>query len=148
VSGGGVNEPARLPGGSLRVTPIDAKTTYTLSCTGPGGTSTKTVDVELTERPTPPTTPNPLPIPTPPGQGRAPQVYLNALPSQIAAGASSRVNWVAIGATSCEASGAWDGTKSSIGSTQVTPAATATYTLTCTGPGGTATGAKTITVTP
>ena len=64
-----------------------------------------------------------------------PTVSIAASPASIAAGGSSTLTWSSTDATSCTASGDWSGTKASSGSASVTPAATASYTLACTGAG-------------
>lgn len=81
--------------------------------------------------------------PTPPAK---PTVTLTADPTTIDAGESSTLTWSSTNATSCTASGGWSGTKATSGSTSVSPTETVTYTLTCTGPGGTASDDATVTV--
>jgi hypothetical protein len=67
----------------------------------------------------------------------APTVSISANPTSITAGQSSTLTWSSTNATSCTASNGWTGSKA-VGSTQiVTPTVTTTYTLTCTGAGGT-----------
>lgn len=80
--------------------------------------------------------PPPAPVPT---------VTLTASPATITAGQSSTLGWSSTDATACTASGAWTGAKATGGSQVVSPTVTSTYTLTCTGPGGSA--AKSATVT-
>ncbi len=60
-------------------------------------------------------------------------------PSSISSGSASTIAWSSANATSCSASRAWSGSQALSGS-QSTGALTAnaTYTLTCTGPGGSA----------
>jgi trimeric autotransporter adhesin len=105
--------------------------TYTLTCTGAGGSSPPTsVVVNVTA--------TPLPAPT--------IVSFTALPSTVLAGQSTVLSWVSTSADSCTATGgsgadAWSGTQpttslvSSIG--PLNTAGNYTYTLTCTGAGGT-----------
>jgi hypothetical protein len=91
-------------------------TAYTLSCTGPGGSSTPaTVTVNI-----------------------VPLVTLTASPTVVPSGGASTLTWSSTNASSCTASSGWSGTKTSSG-TQNTGAlnATTTYSLTCTGSGGT-----------
>jgi hypothetical protein len=73
-----------------------------------------------------------------------PTVSLSASPAAITSGQSSTLTWSSTNAASCSASGEWSGTKALSGSQAVTPAnispglvATKTYTLACTGTGGT-----------
>jgi hypothetical protein len=77
----------------------------------------------------------------------APTIAMSANPASISSGSASSLNWSATNATSCGASGAWSGTKATSG-TQSTGAltATATYSLTCTGAGGSAAQSATVTV--
>jgi hypothetical protein len=67
-----------------------------------------------------------------------PAVTLTATPTTVASGGSTSVTWTSSGATSCVASGGWNGTKTVSGSTSsIGPlSADTTLTLTCTGPGG------------
>lgn len=83
-------------------------------CGGGGGTST--------------------PVATP-----APTVTLTLSQSKITLGSSSTIAWSSTDATSCAASGAWSGTQAISGSSAQTPTTSGanTYTLTCTGTGGT-----------
>jgi hypothetical protein len=100
-------------------------TAYTLSCTGPGGSSTPaTVTVNI-----------------------IPLVTLTASPTVVPSGGASTLTWSSTNANSCTASSGWSGTKTSSG-TQNTGAlnATTTYSLTCTGSGG-ASNVSTATVT-
>ncbi|MDF2445831.1 MAG: abfB [Moraxellaceae bacterium] len=73
------------------------------------------------------------------GSPPAPTVTLTASPNLITPGSSSTLAWSSTNATSCTASGAWSGAQSVNGNATVTPAATSTYTLACTGAGGTRT---------
>jgi hypothetical protein len=82
------------------------------------------------------------------GAANAPSVSLSASPTSVANGESSTVIWSATNATSCAASGGWSGSVPTKGS-KATGAMTATktYTLNCTGTGGTATRSATVSVT-
>ena len=105
--------------------------TYTLACTGPGGSTTQSATVAVSAAP---------PVPT---------VTLSANPAQVAQGGTSTLTWSSSNATNCLASGGWSGTKATSG-TQVTSALaqTTTFTLTCTGAGGSASKDATVSVTP
>lgn len=103
--------------GSLTFTPTLGTHTYSLACTGAGGSNSATVTVLVTE----------LPIAT-----------LSASASSITAGQSITLTWTSLNATSCSAWGAWTGGRALSGSIMLTPAAgSQTYSLLCTGPGGT-----------
>ncbi len=113
--------------GSQGVSPTSTST-YTLTCSGAGNPAQKSVTVTV----------------VPP-----PSVTLTANPSSIMQGQQSTLTWTVTGATSCTASGGWSGSKStSGGSTSATPDATTTYTLACTGAGGTTTKSTKVTVDP
>ncbi len=105
--------------------------TYTLSCTGAGGTGSNSAT---------------LTVNTP----AAPTVSISFDPTSITLGASSTLTWSSTNSTSCTASGSWSGAESTSGSESVTPSATGsdTYTLECTGAGGSATESATLTVNP
>jgi hypothetical protein len=103
---------------------LTATTTYSLTCTGAGGTSavaTATVTVAAT--------PPPVPVPT---------ASLTAAPTAVASGAASTLTWSSTNATACTATGGWTGALA-VSGTQSTGALTknTSYSLTCTGPGGT-----------
>ena len=82
--------------------------------------------------------PSPTPSPTP-----APTVAFSANPTSIASGKVSTMTWSSTNATSCTAAGGWSGTKATSGTLVVSPTSTTTYTLTCTGSGGTSPAAST-----
>ncbi|MBI1754797.1 fibronectin type III domain-containing protein [Candidatus Azambacteria bacterium] len=77
-----------------------------------------------------------------------PSVALTASVSSVTLGSSSTLTWSSSNATSCTASGAWSGSKALSGSETVTPSATGvfSYTLSCTGAGGTTAQSVSITV--
>jgi hypothetical protein len=103
--------------GSQNTGALTADNTYSLTCSGAGGTSpaaTATVTVSP-----------------------APTATLTASPITVASGGSSTLTWTSTNATSCTASGGWSGTLATSG-TQSTGALTtsAAYSLTCAGAGG------------
>ena len=110
---------AKATSGTQSTGAITMPSSYSLTCTGTGGTSVaSTVMVNI------------IPIAT-----------LVASPSVIASGGTSTLTWSSTNATSCTASGAgagWSGAKATSG-TQSTGALTATtsYSLSCSGAGGT-----------
>jgi hypothetical protein len=116
------------PTSGTQVVSPTATTTYILSCTGVGGVASQSALVTVT---------------TP-----APTVALSASPASIAAGESSMLTWSSTGTASCTASGGWSGAKPSSGSQAVSPASSATYALSCTGAGGSASQSATVTVAP
>ena len=117
--------------GSTVVTPaVAGAIVYSLSCTGPGGSGTSAVTVTLLQPP--------------------PSVSIAADPSRVTLGQSTLISWSTTNATSCAASGAWSGSRATSGAESVTPATTgaATYTLTCSGTGGSASASAKVTVNP
>ncbi|NND64538.1 MAG: hypothetical protein HKM24_01120, partial [Gammaproteobacteria bacterium] len=115
-------------GGSEVVTP-SSTATYTLSCTGAGGTANDSTTIKVNSS-------------TP-----APTVSLTAAPSSISAGGTSTLSWAITDADSCSASGAWSGNKTTSGGSEVvTPSSTSTYTLTCMNTNGSNSDNATVTV--
>ena len=115
--------------GTQLVTPSAAGTfTYTLTCNGVARSATVVATAATT------------PLPT---------VSLSLAPASVQAGQPSMLTWSTTNANSCVASGAWAGNQATSGSITVTQAAPGTYTysLTCTGNGGSATGSVTLGVT-
>jgi len=117
--------------GSLTLTPqVVGANTYSLDCSGAGGSATKAVVLTVTAA-------------TP-----APTVTLTATPASITLGQSAALNWSTSNATACSASGAWTGAEPTSGMLSVTPGGTGTnaYTLDCTGPGGSASASAMLTI--
>lgn len=106
---------AQATSGTQSLSPISS-TTYTLICTGVGGTDTKSVTVNVTA-----------------GTVFTPTVSLLSSSSAIVAGSSATLTWSSTNATSCTASGGWSGTQATSGSQSVTPTSNTTYTITCGG---------------
>lgn len=104
------------------VTPsLNAQATFTLSCSNRSGGAVARVTVDVLD----------------PSQG-APTVVLTSSPRAIPATGTAALQWRAVGASSCQASGAWSGAKGPSGTHLVSGLARDTsFTLTCTGPGGT-----------
>ena len=100
---------------------------YTLVCSGSGGSS------------------YPCSATVAAGVALPPTVTLSANPTSTSINGSSTLTWTSTNATSCAASGAWSGSKTANAtSTPVSSSQTITYimppktyTITCTGPGGT-----------
>jgi hypothetical protein len=106
--------------GTQMTAALTTSTAYSLTCNGLGGTSTP-ITVTVTVVP-------------------APTVTLTANPQSMAVGSTSTLTWTSTNATSCTASGAWSGAQATSG-THGTGAlsANATYSLVCSGIGGTST---------
>ncbi len=97
---------------------VNAASVYTLSCSGTNGDTVRSVLVSLSNA------------------GSAPSIDLSASPASIVTGNSTTLNWSTTNADSCTASGAWSGAKGTSGSQSVSPTSSSTYTLDCTGSGG------------
>lgn len=114
--------------GSQSTGSLTSTSTYTLTCRGPGGGASQTATVSVTP-----------PLPT---------ISLSASPSTITTGSSSSLTWLTSHATKCTAGGDWSGSRAAKGSESTGALhASASYSLTCSGPGGVATQAVTVTVT-
>src|SRR5262245_12135547 len=73
------------------------------------------------------------------GSTPAPTVQLQAEPRDVNTGQTTTLTWSSTNADTCTASGGWSGTKSVSGSEEVGPvAADTTFSLQCTGGGGSA----------
>ena len=84
----------------------------------------------------------------PPGTSPAPTVSLSAAPTTVAAGGSTLLTWSSSNASGCAATVGWSGAKATSGNQTINPvSATSTYTLTCTGSGGSTTRSVTVNVT-
>lgn len=79
-----------------------------------------------------------------------PQVSINLASSDIRVGDTTTLSWLAQGATSCTASGAWSGNEGASGSLSITAsqAGTSTYSLSCSDAAGDASGSVVLTVAP
>jgi len=77
----------------------------------------------------------------------APVVTLAANPTSLASGGTTVLTWSTTGATACTASGAWTGSRGTSGTeTSAAINANSTFTLTCTGPGGSAANSASVTI--
>ena len=113
---------------------LTSNETFTLTCTGPGGTASNHVTVVVTTGST--------------GGTAAPTVTISANPSTVTSGGKTTITWSASNATSCTGSGAWSGSEALSGS-RATGALTTdlTFALSCSGAGGTASQSATVSVT-
>lgn len=110
---------ARATAGTESTAALSAGTSFALSCSGAGGTATATATVAVVAPPA------------------APTLSLTATPASVMRGATTLLEWSATGSTSCTATGGWAGSKNASGSeTSAALAAATTFSLTCTGPGG------------
>ncbi len=104
--------------GSEMVGPLTIDSGFILSCTGSAGEASAAVVVEV--RPPP-----------------APLITLSANPVSIAYSGTVTLNWSSANTDSCNASGAWSGSKGEVGS-EIIGSLTkdSSFTLNCSGPGG------------
>ena len=110
--------------GEETFTNVTASKTFTLNCTGAGGTVTKSATVTVGSSTATTTT----------------TLTLTANPTTVSSGGNTTLSWSSTGATSCSASGDWSGTKGASGTETITNiTASKTFTLACTGTGGTVT---------
>lgn len=109
----------RATSGTYSTGPLTSNKSYTLTCTGTGGTVAKTAAVAVS--------------------ASSPKVTLSATPKSVARNGYSTLAWTGTNVTSCSASGGWSGTKPISGSQSVGPLTIDTnYSLTCSGPAGNA----------
>lgn len=120
--------------GSATVSPTQT-TTYSMTCTGAGGTATKQVTVTA-----PTTTPTPTPVPT---------LTLSATPSTVASGSGTTLSWTSTNATACTGTGlSFSGSQPTQGTVTVANiTANQTFSLACTGIGGTVTKSASVALT-
>jgi hypothetical protein len=114
--------------GSETVGPLQQNTTLSLSCSGAGGSSIRSVQIQVSE-------------------GNGASVSLSANPENVAPGGTTTLSWSSLEATSCTASGDWAGDRDLTDSEVVGPLnADASYQLTCDGPSGSAVSMVTVRV--
>ncbi|HVZ35731.1 MAG TPA: hypothetical protein VG963_25065, partial [Polyangiaceae bacterium] len=102
--------------GTETVGPLAATTTFTITCSGDGGSVSKSTTVTIAAS-TPATT-----------------VAISASPMSIKAGETALLSWSSTNASGCTASNGWSGTKSPTGSETVGPLQnTTTFQLDCFG---------------
>jgi hypothetical protein len=121
TTSGGWNETIPVNGRET-LRPI-VTTSYAINCTGTGGSATQNITISVLGD-----------VPSQP----IPSITLSAEPSTITVGNSSTLNWSSANATSCSASNGWGGSLQTAGNKSVSPINSTTYTITCTGVGGTA----------
>lgn len=125
---GGAWSGEKTTSGTQTLAALITSGTYTLSCSGAGGSSSQSVTFTVQA-------------------AVSPTVTLTASPLSVAYSGSSTLSWSSSNATSCVASGAWSGNKATSG-TQILSALTTsgTYTLSCSGAGGSNSQSVTLTV--
>jgi hypothetical protein len=106
--------------GSQSTGALGTSSSYTLNCSGAGGSTSRAVTVTVS------------------AAAPAPTVSISASPTSVPSGGSANLNWSSSDATSCTASGAWSGSRPTSGtaSTGALTNTSNTFTLACNGPGG------------
>lgn len=119
--------------GSVSVIPAQT-TTYSMTCTGAGGSATQQVTVT-----TQTTTPTPTPAPT---------LTLSATPSTVTSGSGTTLTWTSTNATACTGTGlSFSGSQPIQGTVTVANiTANQTFSLSCTGAGGSVTKSAAVTL--
>ncbi len=105
------------PQGSITVTPA-AETSYTINCSGPGGTTSSSARVAIAEPAAPP-----------------PSSSLKVMPASVEQGQPASLVWSSQNTTDCRIEPGI-GPVGLLGSKAITPAADTDYVLNCNGPGG------------
>lgn len=135
---------------------LQTTTTFTLTCTGANGEKvSKSVDVgvyvvdnfpdPICPTGTTGTYPNCVTTVTPTPK---PTVTITASPNTVPYGGSTTLSWTSTNATTCVASNSWSGSKNTSGTTTfgIYVNNPTTYSLSCTGLGGTTTASATVSV--
>jgi hypothetical protein len=133
-------EPTSSGGTSSGPVAVAGVYSYTLTCAGPGGSTAQSVTVVVSASPQPPSV----------------AVSIQATPASIVAGQTAALTWSSTHADTCTASGSWSGSEPLVGNAVSTGTLTApgntptnySYTLLCSGAGGSASGTASVTVNP
>jgi hypothetical protein len=118
--------------GSTGVQP-DSSATYQLTCTGSGGSITRSASVSVSNGSKPAGNP---PVNPPADPEGSPAVELNASAPVVQRGAAVTLSWAASEASDCQAMGAWSGSRPVRGSEAVRVYSDTRYTLRCSGSAG------------
>ena len=148
----------QLTQGVFQTAGLQSVSEYRLTCLGQGGEVTRRVVVMVNEVPgqfspeVPPAVPDPesvaLPAPPPSTVPSVPSIALSVSSSSVTAGQSTTLSWSVTNATTCAAAGGWSGARATNGSISVSPTSTTSYTLNCSGAGGSDSKTVTLSVTP
>ena len=111
---------------------LKANETFTLTCTGPDGTASRTATVTVTGGA---------------ATSGTPTVTISANPSTVTRGKTTTISWSSTNTSACRGTGAWTGSEATSGS-KPTGAITKdlTFALSCSGSGGTVSQSATVTV--
>jgi hypothetical protein len=119
---------AKATSGSQTISTLTSNSNFSLTCSGAGGSASDSVSVTVS----PPT---------------APIVNLSASPSSLPYNGSTTLSWSSSNTSSCTASGDWSGNKATSGSQSISAlTSNSSFSLTCSGAGGSANDSISITV--
>jgi hypothetical protein len=125
--------------GVYQTQPLTSTGVYELKCSAKGGAVKEQLVLTVAEAsPEPILDPQPEPAPEPEPVAE-PTIAFSSDREQLRQGETAILNWSTTNADSCSGSGAWAGEKTAAGSAQVGPITErSTFTLSCTGAGGSA----------
>ena len=124
--------------GTMIIGPITVDTTFTLSCNTNEGIIVETINVSVIDQPTTP-----------------PELTISAMPTSLAYGATTIINWRTVNANKCIASGDWLNSKANSGSYTATTSGSytilsltenSTFTLECSNLVGSVTDSITVSI--
>ncbi len=128
--------------GNQRVGPLSRTTTYRVTCSGPGGSVSKSITIAVDNQ-----QPEPELEPEPELTGPKPSMLLVAENYSLAQNGSTMVKWRSQDTTQCRGDGNWASSSRTYGNQRVGPLSrTTTYRVTCSGPGGSVSKSITIAV--
>jgi len=121
---------SKVVSGSQAISALTTNSSFSLSCSGPGGSVSDSVSITVAAPPVP-----------------APTLSFLANLGTISQNGSTTLSWNATDVTSCTATGDWSGSKGASGSETIDSITTnSQFTLTCNGLGGTVSDAIDVTV--
>jgi len=119
---------SKATSGSQTIGALKADSTFTLSCSGAGGSINESISITVAASATP-------------------SVTLSASPSSLPYNGSTTLSWASANSSGCTASGNWSGNKAASGSQAIVAlTANSSFNLSCSGPGGDASDSISITV--
>ena len=119
---------SKTTSGSQTIGSLKADSTFTLSCSGVGGSINESISITVAAS-----------VP--------PSVALSASPSNLPYNGSTTLSWDSANSSGCTASGDWSGNKASSGSQAIVAlTANSRFNLSCSGPGGDASDSVSIAV--
>ncbi len=120
----------RTPSGSQKVGPLKKTTSYMLTCSGAGGSSTKSVRINVLDK-------------------KEPSIIIAADPETVNEGKYSTIRWESKNTDLCTSTGGWTNKNSISGTESVGPLSNDTeFSITCEGNGKAITKTVKVTVTP